>query len=91
MYISLYSSSSTHADNTDSFDYHTICLYRPSLLASLLECIQCPYKGDECKSLLLSQHCSVHELDSFMCSSLLQQQCRACLFWVVFEMGGRLP
>ena len=48
--------SSSHADSTDFPDSHPILLY----LAGLQPCIQCVYKGDVRKSLLVSQHWSVH-------------------------------
>ena len=38
--------------------------------------------------------CVVHRSTSLMSSSLLLQQCPACLFrltWIVFQMGGRWP
>ena len=77
--------------------YLAICPYRPSLLRSSLDNIQCPHRVDECKFLLVGKLCSicvgVHWRTSLMSSSLLLQQCSVCLThlsWMTSEMGGKL-
>ena len=47
----------------DFLDFHHLS-YPPSLLVSLLDCIQCPHRMDVCKSLLVSQQWWVHMLES---------------------------
>ena len=54
-----------------------ICLYHPSLLAGLLDCIKCPHRADLYKSLLVSQHWHIYVLEftreccSWVCPYLL--------------------
>ena len=62
--IYIYMSSSSRADNTEIFDSLTNHPYRPSLLASPLDCIQCQDRADVCKSLLVDKHLGVHVLES---------------------------
>ena len=73
--------------------------YRSSLLAGLQGYIPYPHIAAECMFelvvLLLPGHMwGVHRSTSPMSSSLLLQQCPACLVrlaWIVFVMGSRWP
>ena len=73
-----------------------ISSYCPSLLVCLLDGIKFPRRANECKFLLVSQHCcvcvGVHKWILPISSSWLLQQCSACLAhftWMVCEMGGK--
>ena len=64
-----------------------------SLLAGLLDCIQCPYKVDVCKSLMVGLQCHIHKRTSLIGSSLLLQQGPAYLVhatWMACEMRGQM-
>ena len=57
---------------------HAILSNWTSFLASLLDGIQCPYRADKCKILMVGKHWHVHEKESMrkflIYSSLLLQQ-----------------
>ena len=71
--------------------------YPSSPLAGLQGNIPYPQIAAKCSSWLsrfCSAICGVHRSTSLMSSSLLLQQCPACLVhltWIVFVMGGRWP
>ena len=46
-------SSQNHNDTTEFLDSLTIHLYYPSFVTGLINCIQCPHRGDPCKFLLV--------------------------------------
>ena len=67
-------------------------LYRSSLLAGPQGYIQYPHRAVVCKFEMVTL--LVHRRTSLMSSSLLLQQCPACLVrltLIVFVMGGRWP
>ena len=73
--------------------------YRSSPLAGFQGCIPYPHIAAVCMFelvilLLLGHIWGVHRSTSLMSSSLLLQQCPACLVrltWIVFVMGGKWP
>ena len=73
----------------------TFCPYQSSYLISPLYITQCPYKADKyvlaSRSTLVCSCVGVYKRMSFKNSSLLYQQCQACLArlsGMVCEMGG---
>ena len=92
------SSSSCHptsADFPDSLFLSRFVSYHPLLPAELLDYILGPYRAVVDKFWLVSQHrywCErVHRKTSILSSSLLLQQCLACLvrlIWVVLQVNG---
>ena len=91
IYTSSSSSSSCRAAGTDITDSHSLATppYRSSSLVGLQGYIPYPHIAAECMFELV-----VHRSTSLMSSSLLLQQCPACLVrltWIVFVMGGGWP
>ena len=52
--MNILSSLSRHADTMDSLDYLAIYLYKPSLLISHVDAVQCLHRADELKVFLLA-------------------------------------
>ena len=96
----LQSSSSWRAADTD-YPWHSLATspYHSSPLAGLQGYIQCPHRAAVCKFELVRPafawpYVRVHRSTSLMSSSLLLQQCPACLVrltCIVFVMGGKWP
>ena len=93
------SSSSCRAASTDISDPLSTSPYRSSTLAGLHGYIPYHHIATVCMFelailLLPRPYAGVHRSTSLMSTSLLLQQCPACLVrlaWIVFVMGGRWP